>query len=174
MQTDIILFLKDSKIMTSIFITSSKEKSDVLAPIALKLYNGRDEKLSHDEDGRPVFESTKVSISHSGDYWCCMFSDENCGIDIERLRELNYARLSERFFAESEKKMVTDQESFFRVWTAKESYAKLTGRGLIQTMKDTPFDKPFYVRSQMIIEGYMMSICTMEESEPCIRHFDVD
>lgn len=171
---DITSYLKDSKKMTSIFITSSKEKSDVLAPIALKLYNGESEKLLHDEDGRPIFESTGISISHSGDYWCCAFSDGPCGIDIERIRDLDYTRLSGRFFAESEKEMVTDKKSFFKVWTAKESYAKYTGKGLIKTLNVSPFEADVHVWSSEIAENYMLSICTAEAAMPVIRDFNVD
>lgn len=171
---DIALFLKDSKIMISVFITSSEEKSSVLAPIALKLYNGKEESLSYDENGRPVFESTDVSISHSGEYWCCAFFAGTCGIDIERIREIDYMRLSGRFFASSEKKMVTDQESFFRIWTAKESYAKYTGRGLIRTMKDSPFENHVHIHSENPAEGYIMSICTAQPETPVVRYFEVD
>lgn len=86
-----------------------------------------------------------VSISHSGDYFAAAFSDCNVGFDLqfwqrrpgENIKSAvkRYGSLAEKFFHQEESAYIMAEgscclERFFRVWTAKESYVKYTGRGI--------------------------------------------
>ena len=84
------------------------------------------------------------NISHSGEYCVLALSDENVGVDIQQARKVNL-RIAEKWFNEKENEYVkgasTEDEAlmrFARIWSAKESYAKYTGKGLSE-----PFTK-FY------------------------------
>lgn len=84
------------------------------------------------------------NISHSGEYCILALSDENVGVDIQQVRKVNL-HIAGKWFNEKENAYVegaSDEEEayirFARVWSAKESYAKLTGKGLSE-----PFNK-FY------------------------------
>ena len=73
------------------------------------------------EKGKPYFlhlaDRLYVSVTHSGDYWMCMFSSCPVGIDLQNPEETAF--LSGR-----------EKDVFFSLWTAKESYVKYTGKGI--------------------------------------------
>lgn len=94
--------------------------------------------------GKPYFPNQPelhFSISHSGDFWVCVFSESHVGIDIQKHvgkkgesgKEANYfERLAKRFFHLREAEWVGENpdKRFFQIWTAKESYVKYTGKGI--------------------------------------------
>lgn len=89
--------------------------------------------------GKPYIDNLPVhfNLSHSGRLVACGISDQEIGVDIQEKRSGNHRRLWERFFTEEEKALlkcccsVEEEETlFYRLWTAKEAYGKLTGRGL--------------------------------------------
>jgi 4'-phosphopantetheinyl transferase len=85
--------------------------------------------------GKPEIEGICFNISHSGNLVVCAVSDQPIGCDIEKLREAP-RKVSGRFFSEREKQYLNQYEGmkfdreFFRLWTMKEAYVKLTGEGL--------------------------------------------
>lgn len=77
------------------------------------------------------------SLSHSGDYVLCAFSEGEVGADIQRLQALDYLKLAGRFFTKAEYEALKGcpgeaerQSLFFRLWSRKEAYGKLTGQGI--------------------------------------------
>lgn len=91
------------------------------------------------DNGKPFFRDIPVcfSLSHSGEYVFCAFSRREVGADIQYRRDCEMRRIVERFFAEEERaawEALTGKEEqaryFYRLWTRKEAYAKLTGRGI--------------------------------------------
>lgn len=86
--------------------------------------------------GKPVAEikgkEAFVSITHSGDFVACALSDTPVGIDLEVKREYKptvYKALNEaerEFIAKSK----DETSAFYKIWTAKEAYVKLSGVGL--------------------------------------------
>ena len=94
--------------------------------------------IEADENGKlylPGVDDFFFSLSHSGEYAACVVSDVPVGVDIQKKRETK-ANIAKRFFRleESERIAKEPQEKqadmFFRYWTGKESYLKLTGQGL--------------------------------------------
>ena len=83
------------------------------------------------------------NLSHSGDFVLCAVSEKPIGVDIEQIKPFR-AGLITRWCSQGEaefirgshhalKDSVTDPEvcaRFYRVWTAKEAYAKMTGKGI--------------------------------------------
>lgn len=87
----------------------------------------------HDEKMIAAFPSVYFSVSHSGDWWSCLFSDGNVGLDIEARRYIkNYEAIAKRFFTYGEHQYVLDHglEGFFQIWVRKEAYLKYTGKGI--------------------------------------------
>ena len=90
-------------------------------------------------NGKPFFSSLPnayFSLSHSGDVAICTFSDNEVGCDIEQIDKPTEG-IAKRFFTQSEYKYIFDNttelqqlDRFYRIWTLKESYLKLTGKGL--------------------------------------------
>lgn len=93
-------------------------------------------------NGKPELEGAsdsdlRFNLSHSGDLAAIAVAfGREVGIDLERLRPLDYDGLAERFFAERErselKRLPADRRmlGFFNCWTRKEAYLKATGEGL--------------------------------------------
>ena len=80
--------------------------------------------------GKPCVPNINYNISHSGNIVICAVSDNAIGCDVELARNVK-GNLSDKYFSDKEKKM-----DFFRVWTAKESYLKMTGEGICHDLKN--------------------------------------
>ena len=133
------------------------------------------------KNGKPFFadfSNIHFNASHSGDVCICTFSENNTGCDVERLSENKQLRqIAGRFFSEEEQKLLAEHsqnftESFFRLWTLKESYLKFTGDGLsglnsceILFRKNVPFvfsknkEQDIYFKEYRLGE-YFISVCS--------------
>lgn len=91
--------------------------------------------LRYGYNGKPAVEGICFSLSHSGDMVICAIADKPVGCDIERTAQAR-EKVAERFFAPEEIEYLhrfsgdTLNREFFRLWTMKESYIKMTGEGL--------------------------------------------
>lgn len=84
-------------------------------------------------NNKPYFKDrpdVRFSISHSGDIVLLAMGRTEIGIDIEKIRPLDYKSLAERYYTGGEKQKASTLEGYFEVWTAKEAYLKLTAEGL--------------------------------------------
>ena len=96
-----------------------------------------------EKQGKPYFAAGKphFSISHTDEHAFCCLSERNVGIDAEEIGRRIDLRLAERWLSDSEKcrlEVARDREdALLRLWVLKESYAKLTGRGLGNYLKNT-------------------------------------
>jgi 4'-phosphopantetheinyl transferase len=83
----------------------------------------------HLPDGRPDF-----NISHAGGYVVCALTRRGrVGIDVERIRPLEWEALAANLTAAESRSLAgTDDRlgTFFDLWTRKESVVKADGRGL--------------------------------------------
>lgn len=73
-------------------------------------------------DRKPVLESSlkHFSISHSGDYVALAFSDNNCGIDIEKNKNRDFLNIAKRMNFKS-----SNLQDFYIDWTFFEAEYKL-------------------------------------------------
>jgi 4'-phosphopantetheinyl transferase len=142
--------------------------------------------IKYGEYGKPYvegYEEFHYSISHSGEYVLCATDNSEIGADLQEMRNWN-PRTAKRFFDESEyTRIINMQEAmqtreFYRIWTAKESVAKLSGRGLgagiehlvtnreYSKIKDIRTDTSFNIRMYEEVEGYIICICSREKVFP--------
>lgn len=118
--------------------------------------------------GKPYFGTDPLhfSISHTDKRVVCCLHEENVGIDAEEADRIINPRLAEKWLSSSERQRLGLQAdknaAFLRLWVLKESYAKLTGRGLGDYLKETDFD-PDDPRVQML-SGCLVAVMT-EETE---------
>ena len=134
------------------------------------------------EQGKPYlmqFPEVHFSFSHSGEMAMCAISGTEVGCDIERDSRDN-RNLAERFFAKEEADLIAQQsteegkrEMFFRLWTLKESFLKITGQGMSLPMDSFSFnfdgdrinirqeydERTYYFREFFVREGYKCSAC---------------
>lgn len=89
-------------------------------------------------NGKPFFVDAPelcFSISHSGAYWGCAFGLAPVGFDLQRHERCRTAVLARRFFHPAEAAWLEARgwcnADFFSLWTAKESFLKYTGEGMV-------------------------------------------
>lgn len=92
--------------------------------------------------GKPFFperENLHFSISHSGEWALCGFSTVSIGCDVQEHYREDEAILTvaHRYFSEEERRLISSEEDaddrirlLYRLWTMKESYAKMVGCGI--------------------------------------------
>lgn len=96
----------------------------------------KDGAVTYSQLGAPTLPGMYISLSHSGMLAGAVLSTAPCGLDIEQPRDMPHKRmlaLSERFFSENDAETVRTAgsitEAFYRVWTCREAFMKLTGSG---------------------------------------------
>ncbi|MBQ6094914.1 MAG: 4'-phosphopantetheinyl transferase superfamily protein [Lachnospiraceae bacterium] len=114
-----------------------------LLSLTEKLPKGKTEPIlyRYGEQGKPYFENIplKFSLSHSGSAVMLAVSESEIGADLQEIKQTNWEKLSERFYAEEEKQRLhrllekdpeRAREEFFRLWCLKEAYGKWSGEGV--------------------------------------------
>ena len=102
--------------------------------------------IQYTAQGKPYFPGKKFhfSISHTAKHVFCALSDRNIGIDAEEMDRVVSESVAQRFLSEAEQRRLSAfpdlNQGLLRLWVLKESWAKLTGRGLGNYLKDTDFD----------------------------------
>ena len=83
--------------------------------------------------GNPLF----FNISHTKDAFVIAFSTKEIGVDIEVKREYDKETLDKLISkCNSKEEVVNNSNDFIKLWTAKESFLKLIGTGIINSLKD--------------------------------------
>lgn len=104
------------------------------------------------------------SVSHSARAVAFAGVSSRVGVDIERIRRRK-SGFSKRFFAENEIKFIeeseTPDEAFFEIWTKKEAYSKMLGKGLAAGFSSfdvtgNALDCKFFTK---ITNDYAFSVC---------------
>ena len=149
-------------------------------------FENKNIKLSKNESGKPYIKGYPIhfNISHAGDFVVCAFSEQEVGIDIEQIRDVELD-IAKRFFCQREyvdllaQNQANQLDYFYSLWTLKESYIKFLGTGLSTPLdsfcftisetgisfvdnnrKTTPFFKQFF------IEGYKLAVCSTTPNFP--------
>lgn len=140
------------------------------------------------EYGKPYIEGRDgfhYSISHSGEWVICAVDDMPIGADIQEQRRwrLNTAK---RFYSKEEYDRLTgigeydterQRKLFYKMWTAKESCVKLTGRGIGAGINRYVTDSSlrhiygddniyFNINIYDTIDNYIVCVCSEREDFP--------
>ena len=132
-------------------------------------------------DGKPKVEGIFFNLSHSGHIVICATADKEVGCDVEQIVKAPEG-VAERFFHSGECAYINacvEEERdrrFFRIWTMKESYIKMTGEGMsldfdrfelildsekIKVRRDSELISCHIMEYE--IPGYKVSVCAKEE-----------
>ncbi len=144
----------------------------------------RDLILDRHESGKPRFKNSKIefSLSHSHGYAAAAISDEsNVGIDVEaaEISPEKADKLAKRFFTEDEKQFIeADTDSFLRLWTRKEAYAKMLGTPLSELIAnekknpDNKRDNAYFC--ELSTDGSPLTVCLEKSCEiTCLGDINV-
>lgn len=132
-------------------------------------------------DGKPEVEGICFNLSHSGHIVLCATAEREVGCDVEKIVKAPEG-VAEHFFHPSESAYVNAgvgeerDHRFFRVWTMKESYIKMTGEGMslafdrfaiLSDPEKIKVRRDGKLLSCRIMEydipGYKVSVCGKEE-----------
>lgn len=101
--------------------------------------NLREMKYHYGKNGKPYLTGKQdiyFNLSHSEEAVICAVSLYEVGCDIEKISDINI-KVAKKFFCRNEYEMIVAEETeelkremFFRLWTLKESFIKLTGMGI--------------------------------------------
>lgn len=112
--------------------------SGLIVPVALKkVFGDFDYEIKVAEMGKPYVSNRDgvfFSVSHTGKYVLCAVSDTEVGADLEEIAEAQTVMpIADRFFTPLERDAISlspsPAEAFCRLWTLRESYVKMTGKG---------------------------------------------
>ena len=120
MQLFLINFQKKiNKIQNNKF---QKEHSRFFVQYILKNFFNTDDTLKKEENGKPYLEknSFKISISHSEDLVAILFDKNDCGVDVEKIKQRNYKKILSRFNIEKNFSL----NEFYQWWTIFEAEFK--------------------------------------------------
>ena len=141
----------------------------------LKENNIKKEEILFNENGKPFFKNNNIyfNISHSHEYVITVISENEIGIDIEKIRKININTIN-KFTTSSEKKYILSskeeiEKRFFLLYTLKEAYIKLYGKRITDLLtvefiidennNITCSDKDITCGTINEIEGYIISYC---------------
>lgn len=92
-----------------------------------------------------IINRPNFSLAHSGDYVLLALAKNEVGCDIQKHKKLDYKKLASRFFHRAEASFLKKceeedkKQSFYDIWSLKESYLSNLGKGLYYTLKGFHF-----------------------------------
>lgn len=148
------------------------------------------------EYGKPFlkeYPDIRFNLSHSGDYAVCTVSDTDCGVDIENTTAPHETMgVANRFFSRNEYAAMmlspNPNEAFCRLWTLRESYVKMRGkgfaiglstlrcdfrRGVCSIYEEHILQQDAFFREIREIPGYRVSVCTKGECEHSVEEIKI-
>lgn len=132
------------------------------------------------EGGKPVFVDGEYffNLSHAGNFAVCAFADCEVGVDIEEYsrftdKEKN-ERIATRILTPREWEHWQMEESgweLLRFWTKKESFAKMTGKGLGCVFSSIDTESGIFYQETDFGACLHLAVCTLEEQHLPLRFF---
>ncbi len=145
--------------------------------------------IGYGKEGKPYLPDkpeVHFNLSHSGEYVCCAIGDEPVGVDIQKKTAVK-EKIAERFFTIADNQKLSEcgekerTDLFFRMWSIKESFLKLTGKGLKQGMNSFEINwqqgiileegrkKPSaYFMECTHMPTYSFCVCTKEQQQDVV------
>lgn len=117
--------------------------------------------------------SVYISLTHSKGYFAFAISDEEVGLDIEKIRNNVNERISYRISKEKIKK-----DEIIKIWTVKESYLKYLGVGITTDLKNVVFDEESVSLNSLMVakyqnfkidEIYELTVCSKNKQKVIIE-----
>jgi len=139
--------------------------------------------LSYGSHGKPYLKNHSdvyFNISHCHEMAVAAICNSEIGIDVENIREYR-PRVAKKVFSERENMILqaseNPNETFFRIWTLKESFVKAIGIGISYPMKTCEFllnDNGFSVngcdgftfRQIIVNDKFICSVCVKAPDRP--------
>ena len=178
-KTDRMVFEKDKRLSLG---------AGVLLEAALSAEGVTDFTFTTEYNKKPCLANTddiRFNISHSGTKVMCSVSDKDIGCDVEQITDIDMEIAKRFFFAEEYKALMNCEnrkernDLFFRYWTLKESFMKVTGLGFRLNLDDfcillnegdisvrqSVDIRKYFFREYSLDDGYKYAVCSAEKSD---------
>ena len=173
-------------------LSCGSEKKKIPAETFLSAYRpGHTYTVTRGAYGKPLLSGTPplcLSKSDSGSYAACAFSESDVGLDLQQMSDSPLLmKIAGRFFTAEESGLLQSLTGadrihvFYRLWTIKEAYIKLTGLGLSQgldaflvsgtqemALPENPDRTAAYYEELPGPDGYRMAVCSFQPVDGCI------
>lgn len=127
-----------------------------------------DTKVRKLPNGKPVFirDDMHLSVSHSGGLVAIAWSDSPVGVDVQQGMPLS--DLAYRILCPKDDVPDMSDETLLTLWSAKESYVKLTGEGMTLDFRDLHLyhkdgirhsNPDLHFHTSRVCNGYALCIC---------------
>ncbi len=130
-----------------------------------------------DDKGKPylVDGAYQFNVSHSGTVAAAAINKEkSVGVDVERIKPVSSA-VAGRVFSDDDIKFVFEQDTipagkitdretlvrFFKVWTYKEAFVKMTGEGITDNLKNFSYEEKRCF--SYVFDDYVLTVITAAE-----------
>ena len=138
----------------------------------LERYGFSAREVTTDRNGKLICAGIYFNLSHSAHMALCAVSDVPVGCDIEQVTNAPLD-IAERVFSDKERRYIWEGRSaretdrrFFRLWTMKESYLKMTGEGMNLSPERVGID----LNTQTVLRDTAPQPCTLKN----ISHEDYE
>lgn len=134
--------------------------------------------FEYGEQGKPELSSRKVrfNLAHSGDAaLLAVTKDKAVGIDIERIKDLDYAKIAKHYFSKPEFENIVSlpedkrKPEFYRAWTRKEAYAKARGGSILQHLNNNDKNLDWFIADLEMDESHIAAVA-VKGKEVGIQH----
>ena len=151
-------------------LRTENKKERLVAYILRNKYIG---KCTISNRGKPVTKGKYFNISHSKGIVALATTNKNVGIDLEVIRHVDMD-VKDFVSSKDEKKFIHDDQSFFEIWTNKESLLKCMGLGMKSSMDKVPslpfdnikfFDKQYFYSKTIFYKNSVITV-TRSSTEP--------
>ena len=141
----------------------------ILKEMSRKMGAGQDFEIQKDELGQPVGKTENqrffVSIAHTDELvFCGISADQPIGIDLEPEGRSVPSNLEQRIAHPTEQDL-TETIPAIRLWTIKEAYIKLRGRGLRMNMNEVHIEQETEQIFTKINNDKRAKICSFRSKE---------
>ena len=119
------------------------------------------------------------SLAHAQEMAVCVIADQEVGVDVERKDRLTGKKEEQKL--KIAKKMLTPEEwkqwekeeyrteTLISIWTKKESYVKMTGKGLTEKLMTIDTLSNAFYQQMLLDDMYILSVCTALVDEGGVR-----
>ena len=133
--------------------------------------------IERDPGGKPyvIGSALQISLTHSKNWAACSVGEVASGVDVEE-DSIDELSLAECFFTTREYQQLCNlkgqarKENFLRLWTIKESFAKLTGRNLDAALTVDSADilsgRNSIVGKNFLLDKGVVGVCTQPSALP--------
>lgn len=157
--------------------------------------NNSEIEIGYNEYGKPFLKNIGLyfSLSHSNKWVVCGWSNNEIGVDIEKIDKVN-TDIAKSSFCKTEYEYIKSGEKyeqykkFIQIWTLKESYIKYIGKGLTVPLNSFCIKKDgdyftiesnknigeIYLKQIEFSDGYYLTECSEDESSIEIQEITME